>query len=71
MGGGGATAGADAGGFARGGMIGGRGSGTSDLNLAWVSRGEHIMPARTVAAARRSGVPRSVAAIRRQPARRA
>ena len=35
--------------FAGGGVIGGRGSGTSDSNLAWVSRGEHIMPARAVA----------------------
>jgi hypothetical protein len=36
-------------GFAGGGLVGGRGSGTSDSNLAWVSRGEHIMPARAVA----------------------
>jgi hypothetical protein len=36
------------GGWARGGFIGGRGTGTSDSNLAWVSRGEHIMPARAV-----------------------
>jgi phage-related protein len=35
--------------FASGGMVGGRGTGTSDSNLAWVSRGEHIMPARAVA----------------------
>ena len=35
--------------MAGGGMIGGRGTGTSDSNLAWVSRGEHIMPARAVA----------------------
>jgi hypothetical protein len=35
-------------GFASGGLLGGRGSGTSDSNLAWVSRGEHIMPARAV-----------------------
>ena len=35
-------------GNASGGLIGGRGSGTSDSNLAWVSRGEHIMPARAV-----------------------
>jgi hypothetical protein len=35
-------------GFAGGGLLGGRGSGTSDSNLAWVSRGEHIMPARAV-----------------------
>jgi len=36
-------------GHARGGLIGGRGTGTSDSNLSWVSRGEHIMPARAVA----------------------
>jgi len=35
-------------GFASGGLIGGQGTGTSDSNLAWVSRGEHIMPARAV-----------------------
>jgi len=35
-------------GFASGGLLGGRGTGTSDSNLAWVSRGEHIMPARAV-----------------------
>jgi hypothetical protein len=35
--------------LAEGGLLGGRGTGTSDSNLAWVSRGEHIMPARTVA----------------------
>jgi hypothetical protein len=35
-------------GFAAGGYVGGRGTGTSDSNLAWVSRGEHIMPARAV-----------------------
>jgi hypothetical protein len=34
--------------MASGGLIGGRGTGTSDSNLAWVSRGEHIMPARAV-----------------------
>jgi hypothetical protein len=34
--------------LAGGGLLGGRGSGTSDSNLAWVSRGEHIMPARAV-----------------------
>jgi hypothetical protein len=33
---------------AAGGLLGGRGSGTSDSNIAWVSRGEHIMPARAV-----------------------
>jgi len=35
-------------GNAAGGLLGGRGTGTSDSNLAWVSRGEHIMPARAV-----------------------
>jgi hypothetical protein len=35
--------------MASGGLIGGAGTGTSDSNLAWVSRGEHIMPARAVA----------------------
>jgi hypothetical protein len=34
---------------AAGGLLGGRGSGTSDSNLAWVSRGEYITPARAVA----------------------
>jgi hypothetical protein len=37
------------GGHAAGGMVGGRGSGTSDSNLAWVSRGEYIVPAAAVA----------------------
>lgn len=50
------------GGFARGGMVGGRGSGTSDSNLAWVSRGEYIMPARAVA---QPGVLSFLAALRR------
>jgi hypothetical protein len=36
-------------GHAAGGLLGGRGSGTSDSNLAWVSRGEYIVPARAVA----------------------
>ena len=40
-------------GFASGGVVGGRGTGTSDSNLALVSRGEHIMPA---AAVRQPGV---------------
>ncbi len=44
-----APAGATGGSFAGGGLLGGRGTGTSDSNLAWVSRGEHIMPARAVA----------------------
>jgi hypothetical protein len=49
-------------GNARGGLLGGRGSGTSDSNLAWVSRGEHIMPARAVA---RPGVLAFLEALRR------
>jgi hypothetical protein len=36
-------------GNAAGGLLGGRGTGTSDSNLAWVSRGEYITPARAVA----------------------
>jgi hypothetical protein len=61
---GGAPAPAAAGGgqFARGGLLGGRGSGTSDSNLAWVSRGEHIMPARAVA---QPGVLAFLEALRR------
>jgi ABC-type transporter Mla subunit MlaD len=47
---------------ARGGLLGGRGSGTSDSNLAWVSRGEHIMPARAVA---QPGVLAFLEALRR------
>jgi tetratricopeptide (TPR) repeat protein len=49
-GGGGAASPAGGGipGRAGGGLLGGRGTGTSDSNLAWVSRGEHIMPARAV-----------------------
>jgi hypothetical protein len=43
------SSGGGGGGFAAGGLLGGRGSGTSDSNLAWVSRGEYIMPARAVA----------------------
>jgi hypothetical protein len=35
--------------MASGGMVGGRGSGTSDSNLAWLSRGEFVVPARAVA----------------------
>jgi len=50
------------GGFAGGGRVGGRGSGTSDSNLAWVSRGEHIMPARAV---RQPGVLAFLEALRR------
>ena len=62
FGGGQATAGVDAGGFARGGLMGGRGSGTSDSNLAWLSRGEHIMPAYAV---RQPGVLQLLEALRR------
>jgi hypothetical protein len=49
--GGGAAAAPAGGGIpgqAGGGLLGGRGSGTSDSNLAWVSRGEYIVPARIV-----------------------
>jgi len=49
-------------GFAGGGTVGGRGTGTSDSNLAWVSRGEHIMPARAV---RQPGVLALLEALRR------
>jgi hypothetical protein len=52
----------DAAGFAGGGLLGGGGTGTSDSNLAWVSRGEHIMPARTVA---QPGVLAFLEALRR------
>jgi len=48
--------------FAGGGLLGGRGTGTSDSNLAWVSRGEHIMPARAVA---QPGVLAFLEALRR------
>ena len=47
-GGGGGAEGAAPQSLAGGGLLGGRGTGTSDSNLAWVSRGEHIMPARAV-----------------------
>jgi hypothetical protein len=43
-------------------MVGGRGTGTSDSNLAWVSRGEHIMPARAV---RQPGMLAFLEALRR------
>jgi hypothetical protein len=43
-------------------MVGGRGTGTSDSNLAWVSRGEHIMPAGAV---RQPGVLAFLEALRR------
>jgi hypothetical protein len=59
-GGGGEAAGIP--GNASGGLIGGRGSGTSDSNLAWVSRGEHIMPARAV---RQPGVLALLESLRR------
>jgi hypothetical protein len=49
-------------GIAHGGVIGGRGTGMSDSNLAWVSRGEHIMPARAVA---QPGVLAFLEALRR------
>jgi hypothetical protein len=47
---------------AGGGLLGGRGTGTSDSNLAWVSRGEHIMPAHAVA---QPGVLALLEALRR------
>ena len=49
-------------GNAAGGLIGGRGTGTSDSNLAWVSRGEYITPARAV---RQPGVLALLEALRR------
>jgi len=49
-------------GFASGGLLGGRGTGTSDSNLAWVSRGEYITPARAVA---QPGVLAFLEALRR------
>ena len=48
--------------FGGGGLLGGRGTGTSDSNLAWLSRGEHIMPARAVS---RPGVLAFLEALRR------
>lgn len=60
---GGDTAAAPTGaGLARGGLLGGRGSGTSDSNLAWVSRGEYITPARAVS---QPGVLAFLEALRR------
>jgi hypothetical protein len=47
---------------AAGGLLGGRGTGTSDSNLAWVSRGEYITPARAVA---QPGVLAFLEALRR------
>lgn len=48
--------------WARGGLLGGRGTGTSDSNLAWVSRGEYITPAGAV---RQPGVLAFLEALRR------
>lgn len=48
--------------LAGGGLLGGRGTGTSDSNLAWVSRGEYITPARAVA---QPGVLAFLEALRR------
>jgi uncharacterized membrane-anchored protein YhcB (DUF1043 family) len=48
--------------MASGGLIGGRGTGTSDSNLAWLSRGEYITPARAV---RQPGVLAFLEALRR------
>jgi hypothetical protein len=58
----GGEVGTTGGSFAGGGLLGGRGTGTSDSNLAWVSRGEHIMPARAVA---QPGVLAFLEALRR------
>jgi Tape measure protein len=62
-GGGGASApaGAAGGQFASGGLLRGRGTGTSDSNLVWVSRGEYIVPARVV---RQPGVLALLEALR-------
>jgi hypothetical protein len=60
LGGSPATGGAS--GFAGGGLLGGRGTGTSDSNLAWLSRGEYITPARAVA---QPGVLAFLEALRR------
>jgi hypothetical protein len=48
--------------FARGGLLGGRGTGTSDSNLAWLSRGEYVIPAYAV---RQPGVLALLEALRR------
>lgn len=48
--------------MARGGLLGGVGTGTSDSNLAWLSRGEYITPARAVA---QPGVLSFLEALRR------
>ena len=52
----------DIGSHAGGGLLGGSGSGTSDSNLAWVSRGEYITPANAVA---QPGVLAFLEALRR------
>jgi hypothetical protein len=52
----------DGSGFAGGGLLGGRGTGTSDSNLAWVSRGEYITPAGAVS---QPGVLAFLEALRR------
>jgi hypothetical protein len=44
----GEAGGVQIGGAARGGLIGGRGTGTSDSNLAWLSRGEYVINAAAV-----------------------
>jgi len=62
MGGGEAGAAPSVGAFAGGGLTGGRGTGTSDSNLAWLSRGEYITPARAV---RQPGVLSFLEALRR------
>ena len=49
-------------GGAGGGLLGGRGTGTSDSNLVRVSRGEYIVPARAV---RQPGVLAFLEALRR------
>jgi hypothetical protein len=48
--------------MARGGLLGGRGTGTSDSNLAWLSRGEYVTPAHAV---RQPGVLAMLEALRR------
>jgi Tape measure protein len=59
---GGAVGGASRGvGFQGGGLLGGRGTGTSDSNLVRVSRGEYIVPARAV---RQPGVLAFLEALR-------
>ena len=48
--------------MASGGLLGGRGTGTSDSNLAWLSRGEYVTPARAVS---QPGVLSFLEALRR------